>query len=262
MNTPTTTLTPWQIEDAARLKALFDARADLTGEKLSQAEFGERYKIGSQGMVSQYLQARRPLNVDAAVAFAKGLGVSINEFSPQIAKSIQHASEFATKIDGEASAHDLLPGARRVAAVDAPRYATIPIKMVNLSLQAGIMGFEASQMRDDDGTLDVPAQWIDENEFVPHCLLGIKVKGESMQPMLYEDDVVVVNIADNKKVNGGVFAINFNGEAVIKRLKYENREWYLTSENPAHKQRMCRSGECIIVGRVVRLEARNFKDRL
>lgn len=258
--TTTNTLASWQIEDAARLKALFDARAELTGKKLSQAEFGEKYGIGTQGMVSQYLQARRPLNVDAAVAFAKGLGVTIDEFSPQLAKSIQHASSFASRTDEELTA--LLPGAVRVVVGDKPSHSMLPIKMVALSLQAGIMGFEASQLAEDEGTFDVPIQWIEENDLVPHCLLGIKVKGESMRPLLFEGDVVVVNIADTKKVSGGVYAINFNGEAVIKRLKYEGREWLLTSENPEHKHRLCRSGECIIVGRIIRFEPRNFRDRL
>lgn len=141
---------------------------------------------------------------------------------------------------------------------------TIPIKLVTMQLQAGIMGFEMHQDFEDGGTLDIPARWIEQNEFVPHCLFAIKIKGESMQPLLYEGDVAVVNIADTKKVSGGVYAINFNGEAVVKRLKYEGREWYMTSENgdPQYARRLCRGGDCIIVGRIVRFEARNFKDRL
>ena len=62
--------------------------------------------------------------------------------------------------------------------------------------------------------------------------------------------------------NGGVFAVNFKGQALVKRLKYERREWYLASENPDFKQEPCRNGECNVVGRVVRFEPRNFKDRL
>lgn len=160
-------------------------------------------------------------------------------------------------------AHPLLPGARRVTVGEASP-ATIPIKLVTMYLQAGIMGFEVEQNFEDGGTLDVPLQWVEENDYVPHCLIAIKVRGDSMQPMLYQGDIAVVNIADNKKVSGGVYAINFNGEPVIKRLKYEGREWYMTSENgdPQYARRLCRGGDCIIVGRIVRFEPRNFKDRL
>lgn len=146
--------------------------------------------------------------------------------------------------------------------VGEPSIPMVPIKKVTMHLQAGIMGLEMQQDFEDGGTLDVPLQWIEENEFVPHCLVAIKIRGDSMVPMLYQGDIAVVNIADTKRINGRVYAFNFNGEAVIKRLTYEGRDWYLTSDNPDHERRMCRTGECIIIGRVVRFEVRNFKDRL
>lgn len=263
MTNSTTTLADWQNEDAARLKALFEARTELIGKKLiSQADFGEKYGIGSQGMVSQYLQARRPLNVDAAVAFAKGLGVSIEQFSPQLASFIQHAAGYVASARDPAEVGAVMADARHVNTSGEPQHDVVPIKRVSLTLQAGIMGFETSQMFEDGGTLDLPARWVEENDLVPHCLMAINVKGDSMVPLLYEKDIVVINIADTKKVSGGVYAINFNGEAVVKRLRYEGREWYLESENTEHQRRMCRGSECIIVGRVVRFEPRNFKDRL
>lgn len=157
--------------------------------------------------------------------------------------------------------HPLLPGARRVT-VGESTTTTIPIKLVTMHLQAGIMGFEMQQEFDDGGTLDVPLQWVEENDYIAHCLIAIKVRGESMQPLLYQGDIAVINIADTKKVSGGVYAINFNGEAVVKRLRYEGRDWYMTSENADHPRRLCKGGDCIIVGRIVRFDPRNFKDRL
>lgn len=82
-----TGLEQWQVEDAARLKRLFEAREP----KISQMKFGEDYGIGSQGMVWQYLSAARPLNIDAATKFALGLGVSIDDFSVEIAGQIESA---------------------------------------------------------------------------------------------------------------------------------------------------------------------------
>lgn len=145
-----------------------------------------------------------------------------------------------------------------------PTVATVAIKKVTMHLQAGVLGIEMEPDFEDGGTLDVPLQWVEENEYVPHCLVAIRVRGESMRPTLFEDDVAIVNIADTKKIHGRVFAINFNGESVVKRLKHEGREWYLTSDNPdpEYRPRLCRTGECIIVGRIVRFEPRNFADRL
>lgn len=53
-------LEPWQQDDAARLKALFDAKWHS-----SQDAFGEAFDLGSQGNVWQYLNARTPLNIGA-----------------------------------------------------------------------------------------------------------------------------------------------------------------------------------------------------
>lgn len=96
-------LEPWQAEDAARLKALF-----LRQEK-SQAQFGYDFDIGTQGMVWQYLAARRPLNIEAAVAFAKGLNVGISEFSPTLAEKIKNASMFISAPNERADHHHTGP---------------------------------------------------------------------------------------------------------------------------------------------------------
>ncbi len=92
MSRPSKTLEAWQAEDAARLKALYGERKG----KMSQEEFGSRFEIGSQGMVWQYLNARRPLNIKAATGFARGLGVEVDAFSLRLAEEIRRASSTVT----------------------------------------------------------------------------------------------------------------------------------------------------------------------
>lgn len=77
---------PWGDAHIA-LKRLWDERISATG--MSQEEFGEKYGIGTQGMVSQYLRGSRPLNYDAAAKFAKGLGCSIEEICPPMAETLR-----------------------------------------------------------------------------------------------------------------------------------------------------------------------------
>ena len=76
---------PWSYAHIA-LKRLWDERVVPTG--MSQEEFGERYGIGTQTMVSQYLTGARPLNYDAAAKFAEGFGCSIEDICPEMAKTI------------------------------------------------------------------------------------------------------------------------------------------------------------------------------
>ena len=93
--------------DAARLRDLFKART-----KLSQAAFGKQYGLGSQGMVWQYLSGSTPLNIPAAKKFAEGLGVSIDSFSPTLARQIEEASAL-TERPVDASSNDEFVMVRR-----------------------------------------------------------------------------------------------------------------------------------------------------
>lgn len=86
---------PWN-NAHVRLKRLYEARVPLivdedTKERrpMKQKEFGEKYDIGSQSMVAQYVNGTRPLNYDAAAKFAKGLRCTIYDISPEMAESLQ-----------------------------------------------------------------------------------------------------------------------------------------------------------------------------
>ncbi len=139
---------------------------------------------------------------------------------------------------------------------------TVAIRMAPEHVRAGITGFGADHVFEDGGHYHLRRLWLEERDLAPGALLAIKIKGDSMRPLMFEGDVVVVNVTDKSRVNGSIFALNFKGESVVKRLKYERREWYLTSENPDFPQEPCRPGDCDVIGRVVYFEARNFKDRL
>lgn len=73
------------VDEAARLKALFEARP---APRMSQGKFGETFEIGSQALVWQYLNARIPLNLEQAVRFARGLACSVDDFSPRLAAEL------------------------------------------------------------------------------------------------------------------------------------------------------------------------------
>lgn len=71
-------------EEADLLKQLWDA-ADQS-KRGTQAEFGEKHDIGSQGLIWQLLNAKTPINLKAAKSFAAGLGCKISDFSPRLAE--------------------------------------------------------------------------------------------------------------------------------------------------------------------------------
>jgi SOS-response transcriptional repressor LexA len=83
-----------------------------------------------------------------------------------------------------------------------------------------------------------------------------------MEPMLFEDDVVVINTADTRPISRELYAVNFDGEACVKQLLHQGGQWYLHSLNPDFKPINMRSGQCSIVGRVVYQPGRVVTGRL
>jgi phage repressor protein C with HTH and peptisase S24 domain len=128
---------------------------------------------------------------------------------------------------------------------------TIPIRRVTLQLRAGFTGFDTIPELEDGGVLHVPRRVIDDKGLIPHQLLAIRVKGCSMEPMLYEDDVVVIDTSKRDPVNRGVYAINWNGESCVKQLLHKGGQWLLHSMNSDFDAVNVRSGNCEIIGQVV-----------
>jgi len=148
--------------------------------------------------------------------------------------------------------------ALRVVAAEGEDDGFIQIPMVKLRLSAGITGYQAEPERRDGGTLGMRRTWIERNQYNPSHLIAIYVKGESMEPSLYAGDIVVINTLDTKLVDGAVYAFNYEGEAVVKRLARDAGQWWLTSDNidqRKYHRKLCQGGECIVIGRVVRKES-------
>ncbi|MGA4113023.1 S24 family peptidase [Ralstonia nicotianae] len=244
MKDPTTTLEGWQIEDAVRLKALYNERKG----KLSQEEFGSRYEIGSQGMVWQYLNARRPLNIKAAAAFARGLGVDVASFSPKLAaemkaltsplvlstlnspeaKARREQEELeAERLDWEAEesrqrasqskGYPARPISIYNSLEELPPETTVLITHIDVALSAG-NGRETWHIEERQ-PLPFQADYIRRLDATPKNLVAVKVRGDSMEPRLFDDDTVVVDKADQRiPAGGGVFALIYAGEMLVKRL--------------------------------------------
>lgn len=79
-----------QDEEAQHLEARFKELKKLTG--VSQAKFAEANKVpGGKSFLNQHIKNHRPMNLDAAKAYAKGFGCDISEISPRLAAELEAA---------------------------------------------------------------------------------------------------------------------------------------------------------------------------
>jgi len=132
------------------------------------------------------------------------------------------------------------------------------IMKVRIKVQAGITGFQVEPEHYDGETMGVPTSWVRGERLVMSDLYATVVKGESMEPSLYDGDVIVVNTADKRLMDGAVYAVNYEGEVVVKRLVRDSGMWWLCSDNADQRRyhrKLCKGAECIVIGKVVRKES-------
>lgn len=152
----------------------------------------------------------------------------------------------------------LLPGAKRVHASGQDDPTMTQIMKVRLKVQAGITGFQVEPEHYEGETQGVPTEWVQREGLHKESLLSIVVRGESMEPSLYDGDTIVVNTADKQLVSGYVYVVNYEGEAVVKRMLRDAGQWWLASDNPDQRKyhrQLCKGALCLVIGRVIRKES-------
>jgi len=244
-------LTTEERAEAERLAAAWSRyRAEHKGA--TQAWLAAESGLGTQGAVSQYLRGVIPLNVEALAAMCRVMQMDPATISPRLMEKVVSPEQLA-------AAQEVFKNMRvRLEVVDEDDDYHVHIPKVKIRLSAGISGFELEPERFDGSFYTVPGSWIERHGYDRSKLIAVLVRGESMETTLYENDLVVINTADRKKVDGAVFAFNYEGEPVIKRLSRDAGHWWLTSDNRDQRRfhrKICEDNNCMIIGRVVKRES-------
>lgn len=107
------------------------------------------------------------------------------------------------------------------------------VRRVAFKLCAGASGFGVEYVdENDDEPIVFRRHWFESRGLKPEKLFAVRVSNGSMQPGLWDGDTVVVNTADTNPKDGAVFAVNYEGEMVVKRLVRDEGRWWLKSDNP------------------------------
>lgn len=163
-------LTPDQELECRKLKAIF-----LQKSKLSQKAFAEKYGFGTPANLGQYLNGRRPLNVNLSARLAKILGVDIADFSVRLAKEA-----VALGIDTGAKAN--------VSPIKTRQNKKIPIlSFVQAGSLTGI-----GQIRDKLAAIDV-GDYINADDDYHDDVFALVVRGASMEPVFTEGDIIIID---------------------------------------------------------------------
>ena len=204
-------------------------------ERLRQL-IGDEYS----GNVSRFAQlvGKSQSQLSSTLTGRKGFG---EKLARQIEAAVGLSKGWLDRADDDQSAAEVAPEG------------FVAVKRVRIKLSAGVVGWAIECHQDEAPPLFFRREWFESRGFRPDQLVAVKVEGQSMEPGLYEGDTIVINKNDTKVVDGEVFAVNYEGELVIKRLRRDAGEWFLASDNPDKRRygdKRCGEGVQII-GRVV-----------
>lgn len=131
------------------------------------------------------------------------------------------------------------------------------IRKVKFKLSAGASGFGVEYEGEDHSPIVFAKYWYEVNRYRPEALFAVRVANGSMEPGLHDGDIVVVNTLSIQPLDGHVFAVNYEGEMVIKRLIRDDGDWWLHSDNPdqVRYKRKRMHADCFLIGEVVQKQS-------
>jgi hypothetical protein len=216
-------------QEAVRLRALWDSRRHE-----SQAIFGERYGIGNQSAVSQFLRGETPLSLNAAKGFARGLGCTISDFSPRLARELTDAAQLETVELRHYRVAEALPNF------------SLAVNAYSVSVPVlaggGSMGPGADVLGHEDvvvGQLSLSPSWIAKtikSLSSPENLRFIHGYGDSMEPTFYDGDVLLVDAGVQDVKVDGIYVLSANDRLYIKRVRQRmDGSFEISSDNTTVK---------------------------
>lgn len=181
------------------------------------------------------------------------LGGGIKSIAPEYAYSIEKNSGYSARWvmlgDGPKRVEDLRTTAHTVD--EESDFAAV--RRVKFKISAGISGYSIEYLNGHRAPIFFRKDWLQQRGYNPDKLVAVTVSGASMEPSLFDGDLVVINLDDTKLIDGVSYAANYEGEVVVKRLKRDAGEWWLSSDNQDKRRypdKRC-TDQVFIIGRIV-----------
>lgn len=227
MSTKKKPLTADQLEDAKRLKAIYESKKSAL--KLSQESIADALSVG-QSAIAALLNGVNALNASNAAALARVLQVSVGDFSPSLASEIQEMYK----------------------SVSTERMASNDFEYPVFShVQAGMFSPEFRTFTERDAE-----RWVSTTKKASENAFWLEVDGHSMtapagsRPSFPEGMLILVD--PEEPVDPGDFCIARLGgdEFTFKKLIKDSGQVFLQPLNPQFPMIPC-NDQCRVVGKVV-----------
>lgn len=199
---------------------------------VNRAEFARTHSVpGGAAMIYQHITGRRPISLEAAMAYARGFNCPLESISQRLAAEATLALQITSSNNFEAGP-DLRGKVPLISWVQAGQWCEI-----------------SDQFQPGDAE-----SWRETTARVSAGAYALRIVGDSMEPAIPRGAVVIVDPAI-EATNGRVVVVRQNGdsEATIKRLVIEGGVRYLKPDNPRYPIMEMRA-DAVICGVAIKVE--------
>ncbi len=196
-------------------------RKTMKARAISQTRLAEALGFASQSAVSALLAGKRRVTVDEAAAIYALL--KLDAVPPAAAPEPASARLRDTRTDEQG-----------------PGYGIVPV----IGMAGAGRWREAVAM--PQGHMPVPARLAGRGAF------GIAVSGDSMDLLIDDGGLILVDPAQKELAPGGIYLItNSQGEATVKRYRRDPSRFEPCSRNPDHQPFLVDDDDFMVLGKVV-----------
>jgi phage repressor protein C with HTH and peptisase S24 domain len=153
----------------------------------------------------------------------------------------------------EGSSPGLVPNQQGIVEIGGYEFARLPVFDIQLAAGAG-----ASNPYEGEEPVDYHYMSLSLLSSITRSpverIFGVQVKGDSMEDTLHDRDWVIVDSLQQRLVREGIFALNNDGEAIVKRVQQhmETHTVTLISDNPKYPPQLIKKPERLkVIGRVI-----------
>jgi len=217
-----------------------DRLKELLGDE-SQRSFAQAVGV-ADGTLRAWLSGKAEPSMQAIIAIASYKNVSIDWLL--VGKSSTVKPEGTTEPPNGYNTASLAPSSP-----DPNDYCYVPLYDVYASAGNGAL-IDQEQIKSQ---LAFKQSWFrGEMGLNPKDCCLIYVTGDSMEPTLHKNDVVMLDRSDTTYIEDGVYCLRFDGGLVVKRVQRANAtQIKVMSDNPIYEPYIIGITDAEIIGKVV-----------
>lgn len=221
---------------------------------INKAKFARENGLsGGASMLSQHLSGHRPISLEAAIIYAKGLGCTLYDISPRLYEEIENARNVGLISQKNNEVRQELTQYSTVEIIDDD---CLQVPMLNAVASMG-NGNHQEDVEVVIEMLTLNKNWASQT-LKPFSnlenLTFIHAIGDSMHPTFNDGDVLMVDAGDKSITADKIYVLEAHGRLFIKRVRQRLDGVYeISSDNPSIKTVDVLNGEheVNIKGRVI-----------